>query len=332
MKLMIRYWLMILVVSLSFMSALAQETVATSSDADAVALSLADSDGQFANLEGVRVYYLDRGPTDGQAVILLHGFLGSVVDWTNTIPSLLNAGYRVVAFDRPPFGLSDKRTNLDYSTKAMSELTADLMDSLNISQAVIIGHSAGGQVAADFAVRFPEKVVKLVLVAGAVGITGPEFEGDADQRNPTAGAFELLANLDPDNPLAQSLVASFFNSDFASSLGSAAYEDPTKNDPSLMNLRMRALQIPGWEGGLLAFTLDSLSEANIFDLESLRVVAVPVALIWGESDGIVPLEVGVRLKELFQHVTWLTYPGVGHMPMDEITDQFNVDLIGFLAS
>jgi pimeloyl-ACP methyl ester carboxylesterase len=331
-EIIVKFKLWIVLIGLALFSVIrvhAQEPTETPSP-DAVAVSLADADGVFADVGGVRVYYLDRGPKDGQAVFLLHGFLGSVVDWTNTIPALVEAGYRVIAFDRPPFGLSDKRTSLDYSTKAMSELTLALMDVMGIEQAAVIGHSAGGQVAADFAVRYPDRVTKLVLVDGAVGITGPDMEQSGDP-NPAAGAFGMLANLNPDNSLAQQLVHSFFNSDFAAALGNAAYADPTKNDPALMMLRMRGIQVPGWEGGLLAYSRDSLSESNVFDLESLRSVVLPVLLIWGEADEIVPIGVGERLKTLFPNVQWVTYPNVGHMPMDEVIEAFNADLVQFLG-
>lgn len=313
-----------LVVSVS-----AQDTSPTPNP-DVFATSLADVDGQFADIGGVRVYYLDRGPQDGHAVFLLHGFLGSVVDWTNTIPALVKAGYRVIVFDRPPFGLSDKRTSLDYSTQAMSALTLGLMDMLHIEQATIIGHSAGGQVAADFAVRYPERTTKLVLVAGAIGITGSDMETD-DSSNPTAGAFGMLANLNPDNPLAQQLIRSFFNLDFATALAGAAYADPAHNNPDLMPLRLRGMQVPGWEGGLLAFSRDNVKPANEFDLNGLRTVTAPVLLMWGEADEIVPIQVGKRLKELFPNVIWIAYPNVGHMAMDE-TEYFNADLIEFLSN
>lgn len=319
--------LIVLIILLGIFASVGAQEITVTPNPDVIAANLADADGHFADIGGVHVYYIDRGSQDGQVVILLHGFLGSVVDWANTIPTLVEAGYRVIAFDRPPFGLSDKRTNLDYSTKAMSALTLGLMDLLHIERATIIGHSAGGQVAADFAVRYHERMNKLVLVAGAIGITDPDMKGESDgQSNPAAGAFGMLANLNPDNPLAQQLIRSFFNSDFAEALGSAAYADPANNNPDLMPLRLRGLQVPGWEGGLLAFSRDSLKPSNEFDLNGLRTVSAPVLLMWGEADEIVPIQVGERLKELFPNVSWIAYPNVGHMAMDE-AKSFNADLI-----
>lgn len=67
---------------------------------------LADEGGQFVDVDGASVYYIERGDPENPAVLLLHGFLGSVVDWTNVIDVLAEAGYHVIAFDRPPFANS----------------------------------------------------------------------------------------------------------------------------------------------------------------------------------------------------------------------------------
>lgn len=286
--------------------------------------ALADDDGLFVTLDGYNVYYLDRGPQDGPPVVLLHGFLGSVIDWTNTFPALTEAGYRVIAYDRPPFGLSDKRTELNYSLQAMTDLTAALLDELGIDKTVIIGHSAGGSVAADFALRYPERVEKLVLIAGAVGINGPSAEGG----NP----FSFLGNIDPNSPLAQNMIRAFFTGDFGQDMLGQAVNDPSAIDQEMLAKRERGLKVKGWEGGLLAFVRDSLLPESQIDLEQLRTVTLPVLLVWGEVDEIVPLEFGENLAELFPNDTWITYPNVGHLPMDEATEQLNTDLLEFLGS
>lgn len=286
--------------------------------------ALADEDGLFARLDGYTVYYLDRGPKDGSPLILLHGFLGSVIDWTNTFPALTEAGYRVIAYDRPPFGLSDKRTALNYSLQAMTDLTAALMDAPGIDRAAIIGHSAGGSVAANFALRYPERVEKLVLIAGAVGITGSAEEGSSP--------FSFLGNIDPDSPLAQNLIRTFFTGNFGQEMLGQAVNDPAAIDPELLAKRERGLKVKGWEGGLLAFVRDSLLPESQIDLEQLRTVTRPVLLVWGEADQIVPITVGEKLAELFPNDTWISYPDIGHLPMDEAPEQLNAHLLEFLGS
>lgn len=327
--------LLVLVLLFSVLPTLAQDVPASFAAAD-----LADADGKFLTVDETSIYYLDRGPADGTPVILLHGFLGSVVDWTRTIPALTEAGYRVIAFDRPPFGLSDKRTTIDYSNKAMSVLTAGVMDALDIDQAVIVGHSLGGAVASQFVLDYPSRVSKLVLVDAAVGIIGsdPQFDmrppggrrGNESQTSDSS-QFDWLRRVNPDSATAQALVHTMFSPDFIGSRISQIEADKRGIDAAEMERRMRGLRVTGWEGGLLAFTRDAFTDDSEIDLASLGTVQTPVLLVWGEDDPVVPLEVGEALRGLFPHNTWLVYPDVGHTPMDEITGQFNADLLAFIA-
>lgn len=289
----------------------------------AEAADLADPDGVFLELGDYTVYAVEAGDPAGPPVILFHGFLGSTVDWDNTIPALAEAGYRVIAFDRPPFGLSSKATDADYGPAAMSDLTAALMDALAIEQALLVGHSAGGAAVAEFALRYPERVMRLALVAGAIGLN---LEGDTQGDSPFAGFFQ---NLDPDSPLAQAALRAFFLG-AAQSLVEQSVSDPGDLDSENLARRARAFRVIGWEGGLLAFTRDAQRPENQLDLETLRTLDIPSLLIWGEDDQIVPLAVGERLRDLLPENVWISYPGVGHIPMDETTDAFNADLLAWL--
>ncbi|MBA3871025.1 MAG: alpha/beta hydrolase [Anaerolineae bacterium] len=327
-----KFFLVLVILLCMVMPAAAQDTSHTPAD-------LADADGKFMTVNGTSIYYLDRGSADGTPVILLHGFLGSVVDWTNTIPALTNAGYRVIAFDRPPFGLSDKSTKLDYSNKAMSILTAGVMDGLKIDKAIIIGHSLGGTVATQFVLDYPARVIKLVLVDGAVGMFGsnPQFDMRSNG-NRANGSFtsnegiDFLRRVNPDSPAAQAIVHTMFSPDINKDILSPSQAKKRKISPEEMQLRSRGFQISGWEGGLLAFARDAFTDKSEIDLDALKSVQTSVLLVWGEADHVVNIKVGEALRDLFPHNTWITYPDVGHTPMDEVTTQFNTDLVAFLAS
>ncbi len=294
---------------------------------------LVDADGQFMTVDDTNIYYLDRGPADGTPVILLHGFLGSVVDWTNTMPALTDAGYRVIAFDRPPFGLSDKRTTLDYSNKAMSILTADVMDVLKIDKAVIIGHSLGGAVAAQFVLDYPARVSKLVLVDAAVGIIGsnPQFDMRPNGNGDNTMGADFLRRVNPDSPAAQMIVRNMFSPENLKKSMEADGASKRHISAEEMKLRSRGFQVTGWEGGLLAFARDAYTDKSEIDLSALKTVQTPVLLVWGQDDHVVNIKVGEALRDLLPHNTWISYADVGHTPMDEVTTQFNSDLVAYLA-
>lgn len=300
-------------------------TVSLDAQAPVTPQDLADADGKFVDVNGISVYYLERGPQDGKPVVLLHGFLGSTVSWDMTINALAAAGFRAIAFDRPPFGLSDKRTSLDYSLSAQAALTADFMTALEIDHAALVGHSAGGPVAAQFALHYPERVDKLVFIAAAIGMDTP-----FDQEDNGGVLRSLFSEIDPDSPAAQLALRSLLNSGFAAQLANRAMANPQSLTQEMLERAARWTRLPGWEGGLLAFTRDATNEKSQLDLAALDKIRAPILVIWGEEDAVVPISVGQSLKKLLRNEVWITYPHVGHMPMDEVSDRFNADIVAFL--
>ncbi|MEO7715795.1 MAG: alpha/beta hydrolase [Capsulimonas sp.] len=113
----------------------------------------------------VRMAYMDVAPAgaaNGQTVLLLHGknFYGN--SWARVIGVLTQAGYRVVVPDQIGFGKSSK-PDIDYSFDMLAANTAKLLETLGVSQAVVIGHSTGGMLAVRFARTYPDRVTRLVL-------------------------------------------------------------------------------------------------------------------------------------------------------------------------
>ncbi|MCE9668456.1 alpha/beta hydrolase [Myxococcus stipitatus] len=115
--------------------------------------------------QDVRMAYMDVKPTgraNGRTVVLLHGknFFGAY--WASTIQALTGAGYRVVVPDQLGFGRSSK-PDVHYSFHTLASLTKQLLDSLGVKQAVILGHSMGGMLATRFALMYPDATERLVL-------------------------------------------------------------------------------------------------------------------------------------------------------------------------
>ncbi|MCU0496346.1 MAG: alpha/beta hydrolase [Anaerolineae bacterium] len=331
MKIKLKYGLPVLVILLLSVTLLIAQNRATFP-----AEELADPDGQFIEVNGLSIYYLERGEVDDPAILLLHGFGGSTFTWRDNMDALAEAGYRVIAFDRPPYGLSDKSTEIDYTNATYVDLTAGVMDALAIESAVLIGHSAGGGVIGQFAAAYPERVDGLVFVAGAVAIEGenwmdePESEQQgSEQSSPMGGLADLASGLDPDSPLARAAVRTLITPERFTDILQSAYYNPEIVTPEVAAGYQRPLQMIGWEGAFLKlFTAPRLPEP--LSLETLA-WEIPTLLIWGREDTWVPVRAGERLSEVIPDAQLMIYDQTGHMPMEEQIEQFNADVIAWLA-
>jgi pimeloyl-ACP methyl ester carboxylesterase len=133
---------------------------------------LADADSCFAVAHGVRLHYKQAGSGE-PAMILLHGFGASTFSWREVMAPLVELG-TVVAYDRPSSGLTERPLpgawtgDSPYGADAQVDQLIGLLDLLGLRRAILVGHSAGGAVAVQFALRHPERVTALVLVAAAI--------------------------------------------------------------------------------------------------------------------------------------------------------------------
>ncbi len=121
--------------------------------------------GQFIEVDGVRLHYVERG--HGQPLVLLHGN-GSMIEDLE-ISGILDqaaASYRVIAFDRPGFGYSGRPRNKIWTPVAQAELLHRALQKLGVERPIVAGHSWGTLVAVALALEFPAFVRSLVLLSG----------------------------------------------------------------------------------------------------------------------------------------------------------------------
>jgi pimeloyl-ACP methyl ester carboxylesterase len=121
--------------------------------------------GQFLEVNGVRLHYVERG--SGTPLVLLHGNGSMIQDFESSgLIDLAARNYRVIVFDRPGFGHSDRPRNVVWTPAAQAELITGALRQLGVSQAIVLGHSWGASVAVALALRYPNLVQALVLASG----------------------------------------------------------------------------------------------------------------------------------------------------------------------
>jgi pimeloyl-ACP methyl ester carboxylesterase len=278
---------------------------------------LADPDSKFVNVNGLRVHYKEAGQGE-PALILQHGFAASLFSWREVLGSLAQ-GRRVVAFDRPAFGLTERPMEWEgpdpYSAEAQADLTIGLMDALGIQQAIQVGNSAGGTIAALTALRYPERIPALVLVDPAIYQTGrPAW-------------FRLLARTPQMQRLGPLLARQIQK--WGREFGELAWHDPLRFTDEIWQGYTKPLQAENWDRGL--WNLTAASGPTGLG-EQLKRLQMPVLVLTGDDDRIVPTEQSVRLASELPDAELVVFPNCGHVPQEECPDLFLKAVEEFLAS
>jgi pimeloyl-ACP methyl ester carboxylesterase len=121
--------------------------------------------GRFLVVNDVRLHYVERG--SGAALVLLHGNGSMIQDFeASGLIDLAAEHYRVIVFDRPGFGHSDRPRNVVWTPAAQAELLHDALHQLGVAQAIVLGHSWGASVAVALGLKYPDLVRGLVLASG----------------------------------------------------------------------------------------------------------------------------------------------------------------------
>jgi len=281
---------------------------------------LADPDSQFVDINGVTVHYKEAGQGD-TALLLLHGFASSTYSWREVMEPLAEDA-RIVAFDRPAFGLTERPMPGDfpdgvnpYTADAQVDLTVGLMDALGIERGVLVGNSAGGTIATYTALRYPERVKALVLVDAAIYSGG----GSSSWVRP------LLTS-----PQARRIGPLLVRNirDWGYQFGQSAWHDPARFTDEIWANYSKPLQAENWDRALWELTQASRPLGLDQRLEEL---AVPVLVITGDDDRIVPTEQSIRLAGEIPGAELVVIPNCGHVPQEECPDAFLAAMAEFLA-
>lgn len=268
--------------------------------------------GKFVELDGLRLHYVERG--DGQVVVLLHGMGALVQDFGGAgLIDRLAERYRAIAFDRPGYGYSDRPRGTIWTPEAQAGLIAAALTRLGIERAIIVGHSWGTLTALAFALDFPDRVDRLVLLSGYYF---PTARPDPLLLGVPAlpGIGPVLANtISP--LLGRATRGTVFRQIFAPMPVPERFEALF---PSELALRPSQLAAAAGDAGQLQHAAWKLSRRY-------RELRLPVTIVSGDGDHIVDHEAqAVRLSETLPQAELHTLPGIGHMvhwlALDEVMD------------
>jgi len=288
-------WLLLAVVVVALAA-----TWAPDRPVEALAARWAPPPSTFLEVQGMRVHLRDEGPRDDPSpIILLHGTSASLHTWEGWA-SRLRDHERVISLDLPGFGLTGPMADGDYRVGRYVDFMQALMDELQVSSAIVVGNSFGGQVAMELALARPERVQALVLV-------------DALAYPPQPESLPLGFRLAGD-PWANAAMQYFLPRFVVAASVRDVYGDPSRVTPALVgryyDLSLRA-------GNRRALGLRMQQFPGEADVGRPARVQAPTLVIWGELDRLIPLAHGERLHHDIAGSRMVVFPGLGHVPQEE---------------
>jgi pimeloyl-ACP methyl ester carboxylesterase len=250
--------------------------------------------GQFVTLSHGIVHVRTAGPEQGRPVILVHGFSVPSYVFDKTSDDLAASGFRVIRFDLYGRGWSD-RPQVDYDRELFANQLVELMDTLQIAKADVLGLSMGGAIVGRFAAEHPERVRSVVLVA------------------PLTRAHDISVMAWPG--VGEWLTRAWF----LPSLAANQLEDfPHPERVAGWTERFRPqMRYDGFGRAILSTMRHLAVESSVPDFEKVGKSGLPVLLVWGELDATVPYAEHQDVQRAIPQAQFVSLPGLGHLTVVE---------------
>ena len=265
-------------------------------------------------VDGREVSVVDTGG-DGPPLLWVHGLGGIWQNWLLNIPAFMDS-HRCVAIDLPGFGQSELPDG-EISISGLARTVDRVCGQLEIDDPIVIGNSMGGFVGAELALSFPTRVAKLVLVSAA----GLSTEYLA--REPLLAGARVFMALTARTGLRGSPVVK------RPRLRRIALQ-PVVRYPERLSVPLATELVAGANAPGFLSAFDALIGYSF--RERLAQIEVPVLIVWGRNDMLVPVEDAEMFEHLIgENARAVIFEDTGHLAMLERPTRFNELLAGFIA-
>jgi pimeloyl-ACP methyl ester carboxylesterase len=257
---------------------------------------------------GIELYYEVHG--EGEPLLLIMGLSLTSKSWFRTLP-VLSEQYKVIVFDNRGVGLSGK-PNTPYSIELMAEDARAVLDAAGVDSAHVYGISMGGMIAQRFAVNYPDRVRSLIL--------GCTTSGGEKHVQPGAEVSMLMlsrgSSTATPEEMAWATAPILYSQSFIENHKELVAEDV-----------QRRIEIPVLPYAYILQLQACIAHDTYNEIDQIK---VPVLVIHGDEDKLVPYENGVTLAEKIPNAEFLTINGAGHIYLTEAIDLVNKRVLEFL--
>ncbi len=251
---------------------------------------------QIDNVTLAYEYYKHTNP-HVHTLVFIHGFLSSSFSFRKLLP-LLKKNYHLLCFDLPGFGESEKNCDIHYSLHEYAALTNRLLERMQISKAILIGHSMGGQIALRACIQHPERIEKLILLCSSSYIKSSSL------------GIRLCSYL-PFFPFCLSFSMSAIN--LRKNFEHLVYDHKLLTQEVIDGYTSSFNE----KGFFLALSRLIRDREEDLSTSTLNKINFPTLLIWGTDDRLVPIRVGERMKKDLPDADLLTLSHTGHLIPEE---------------
>lgn len=269
--------------------------------------------------DGAEIYFKDWGDRDAQPIMFHHGWPLSSDDWDAQMLYFLGKGYRVVASDRRGHGRSSQISTGHDMDHYASDASA-VVEHLDLRNAIHVGHSTGGGQVARYVAKHGEpqgRVAKAVLVAAVPPLM---LQTDANPGGLPISVFDGFRSALAANR------AEFFQAVASGPFYGFNRDGATVSEPVVANW---------WRQGMMGSALAHYEGIKAFSetdqSEDLEAISVPVLVLQGDDDQIVPYQqAALKQHELLSNSTLKIYEGFPHGMLTTKADVLNSDILAFI--
>ncbi|MFN3912799.1 alpha/beta fold hydrolase [Hyphomonas sp.] len=269
--------------------------------------------------DDMRVHFRDVGPRDGKVIILVHGFSASLQTWEPWVNNL-KTDFRVISLDLPGHGLSRCLDNSKIGPAQFVDTINRVANTLQVDRFTLAGNSMGGAAAWNYALTYPARLDGLVLV-DAAGWPRAEV---ANESRPVI--FRLL-----DIGFARQVMKDLDLSPLIRGGLENSFGDPSFVTDEMVERYATLARAPCHREALLEI-VSGRGERREATPELLSDIRTPTLVMHGEGDNLIPVEHGEQFAAAIPGAKLIRYPGVGHLPQEEIADLSESDLRAFLTN
>ncbi|MBT1727322.1 alpha/beta fold hydrolase [Enterobacter quasimori] len=271
--------------------------------------------------DGVNIFYKDWGSKEAQPIVFHHGWPLSADDWDNQMLFFLAEGYRVIAIDRRGHGRSDQVSEGHDMDHYASDASA-VVESLDLRNAVHVGHSTGGGQVARYVAKYGQpqgRVAKAVLVSAV-----PPLMVKTDA-NPGGTPIEVF------DGFRKALAAN--RAQFYLDVASGPFYGFNREGAEVSQGTIQNWWRQGMIGSAKAHYEGIKAFSETDQTEDLKAITVPVLVLQGDDDQVVPYKNAALLQDkLLANSVLKVYPGFPHGMHTTHADTINADILAFIRS